>query len=103
LTRFVSKCRAGSIGNRPRSDTIRQIIANLATDLAGIAPPVTASVTRVETPLLLAPDRKAAVVTLLNFGPGLPVPAITSLDLNVTLPFLPTKVLHLFYRIFYWK
>jgi hypothetical protein len=45
----------GSIGNRPRSDTIRQIIAGLATGIAGIEPPVTASATRVETPLLLSP------------------------------------------------
>jgi hypothetical protein len=37
-------------------------------------------------------DKKAAVATLLNFGPGLPVPPVTSLGLNVSLPFLPTKV-----------
>jgi hypothetical protein len=53
---------------------------------------VIASATRVETPLLLAPDEKAAVVTVLNFGAGLPVAPIDSLLLNVTLPFLPTKV-----------
>ena len=82
----------GSIGNRPRSDAIRQIIAGLATELASVETPVIASATRVETPLLLAPDKKAAVVTVLNFGAGLPVAPIDSLELNVSLPFLPTKV-----------
>lgn len=82
----------GSIGNRPRSDTIREIIAGLATELAGVQPPVIASATRVETPLMLAPDKKAAVVTVLNFGAGLPIAPIHSLQLNVSLPFSPTQV-----------
>ena len=82
----------GTTGNRPRSESIRQIIAGIATDVVGIVPPVVVSTTRVETPLLLAPDKKAAVVTLLNFGPGMPVAPIESLRLNVSLPFVPTKV-----------
>ena len=41
---------------------------------------------------MLSPDKKAAVVTLLNFGPGLPVASVAELSLNVILPFRPTKV-----------
>ena len=77
-------------GNRPRSDDMRHIIADLA-KISGVEPPVVASATHVETPLLLTPDKTAAVVTLLNFRPGIPVPPVSALKLNVTLPFLPTK------------
>jgi hypothetical protein len=46
----------------------------------------------VESPLMLAPDKKAVVITLLNFGPGLPVPPIAELNVTVVLPFKPTRV-----------
>ena len=42
--------------------------------------------------MLLSPDKTAAVVTLLNFGPGLPVPPIASLNVTAALPFLPSRV-----------
>ena len=80
-----------TVGNRPRDDNTRKIIADLAAR-AGVVPPVVASQTRVETPLLLAPDKQAAVVTLLNFGPGLPVAPIEQLKLSIRLPFKPTAV-----------
>jgi hypothetical protein len=78
-------------GNRPRSEGIRRIIADLART-AGVIAPVVASATHVETPLLVTPDKKKAIVTLLNFSPGLPVPRVPSLQLEVRLPFLPTTV-----------
>jgi hypothetical protein len=81
-----------TIGNRPRDESLRQIIAGIATSLAGIAPPVTVDRPRIETLLLLGPTKKTAVVTLLNFQAGQPVPAVPALHLNVTLPFKPTAV-----------
>ena len=78
-------------GNRPRSEGIRRIIADLART-AGVIAPVVASATHVETPLLVTPDKKKAIVTLLNFSPGLPVPRVPSLQLEVRLPFIPTTV-----------
>lgn len=78
-------------GNRPRSEGMRHIISDLAR-VAGVEPPVVASASHVETPLLLTPDKTAAVVTLLNFSPGVPVPPVSALRLEVTLPFLPTTV-----------
>eukprot|EP01048_Picozoa_sp_COSAG05_P031062 COSAG05_NODE_11138_length_529_cov_0.597674_1_plen_61_part_00 len=50
-----------------------KIIAGVATAIAGVVAPVRASVQRVETPLMLGPEKKTAVVTLLNFQAGLPV------------------------------
>ena len=70
---------------------MRHIISDLAR-IAGVAPPVVASASHVETPLLLTPDKTAAVVTLLNFSPGIPVPPVSALRLEVMLPFVPTKV-----------
>ena len=81
----------GTIGNRPRNDNNRQIISGLA-DRAGVVSPVVVSRTRVEAPIMLAPDKKAAVVTLLNYGPGLPVAPIRNLSVSVALPFTPTAV-----------
>ena len=83
---------AGTIGNRPRSESLRQIIAGIATSLVGVVPPVTVDRPRIETPLLLGPTKKEAVVTLLNFQAGQPVPAVPALGVNITLPFKPTVV-----------
>ena len=80
-----------TIGNRPRDENLRQIIAGIA-NLVGVTPPVTVDRPRIETPLLLGPEQKTAVLTLLNFQPGQPVPAVPALRLNVTLPFKPTAV-----------
>ena len=82
----------GTIGNRPRAESLRQIIAGIATSVVGVVPPVSASVTRIETPLLLGPTKKTAVVTLLNFQEGQPVPAVPALHLNITVPFKPKAV-----------
>jgi hypothetical protein len=82
------------VGNRPRDENTRAIIAGIA-EAAGVVGPVVASETRVETPLLLSPDKKSAVVTVLNFKPSsatVVAPPIPSVGLNVTLPFTPTKV-----------
>jgi hypothetical protein len=81
-----------TIGNRPRDESLRQIIAGIATSLVGVTPPVTADRPRIETPLLLGPTKKTAVVTLLNFQAGQPVPAVPALQLNITLPFKPKAV-----------
>jgi hypothetical protein len=83
---------AGAIGNRPRDDSLRKIIAGVATSVAGVTPPVSVSLPRIETPLLLGPDKTTAVVTLLNFRAGQPVPPVAALDINVTLPFKPASV-----------
>ena len=82
------------VGNRPRDENTRAIIAGIA-EAAGVVGPVVASETCVETPLLLSPDKKSAVVTMLNFKPSsatVVAPPIPSVGLNVTLPFTPTKV-----------
>jgi hypothetical protein len=81
------------VGNRPRDESTRKIIAGVAR-AAGVTPPALASEARVETPLLLGPDQKSAVLTVLNFKASTTVaaPPIPLLGLNVTLPFKPTKV-----------
>ena len=38
----------GTVGNRPRNESIRKIVAGIATDVVGIVPPVVVSTTRVE-------------------------------------------------------
>eukprot|EP00039_Didymoeca_costata_P030606 m.30479 g.30479 ORF g.30479 m.30479 type:complete len:944 (+) comp8204_c0_seq3:119-2950(+) len=79
-------------GNKPRNETLRSILASIVLDIGKVEVPVSTSMSRVETPLLITPDRKAAVVTLLNFQAGLPLPSIPTLQLNVSLPFQPASV-----------
>jgi hypothetical protein len=63
-----------------------KIIVGVATTIAGVVAPVHASVARVETPLMLGPEKKTAVVTLLNFQAGLPVrPPTTQITQGHTL------------------
>ena len=96
--------RCGGVGVVPRDTGIRKIIAGVAT-LAGVEPPVAASKPSIETPLMLTPDGRSAVVTLLNFGPAScswphgqtqpPVcqtPPVAALSLNITIPFRPSAV-----------
>lgn len=80
------------IGNRPRDENLRAIISGIATSVVGVVPPVRASVPRIETPLLLGPEKKTAVVTLLNFQAGQPVPPVSALELNITVPFKPSSI-----------
>ena len=80
------------IGNHPRDENLRKIISGIATSVVGVVPPVRASLPRIEAPLLLGPEKKSAVVTLLNFQAGQPVPPVDSLQLNITLPFKPSTI-----------
>lgn len=80
------------IGNHPRDENLRAIISGIATSIVGVVPPVRSSLPRIETPLLLGPDKKSAVVTLLNFQAGQPVPPVNALQLNITVPFKPSSI-----------
>lgn len=68
------------VGNRPRDESTRKIIAGVSR-AAGVTPLAVTTETRVETPLLLGLGKKSAVVSMLNFKPSATVaaPPITSL------------------------
>jgi hypothetical protein len=105
---FANRVSWSAGGDLPRDEEMRQILAGIAS-IAQVAAPVTASHSRIETPLLIAADRKSAVVSLLNFQPNdcfcniskiergghcdnVPVPAVPSLHLKITLPFRPSAL-----------
>jgi hypothetical protein len=74
------------------------IIAGVGQELAMVVPPVVTSVPGVETPLLMGPNKTAAVVTVLNFRAAECdaewncIPPVSALPVNVTLPFKPNCV-----------
>ena len=41
---------------------------------------------------MFSPNQKGAVVTILNFQAGQPVPSVPALQLNITLPFKPATI-----------
>ena len=65
--------------------------------LAGVCPPVALSERRVEAPLMLTPDNKSAVITLLNWrctedSCSQANTKVSSLKVQVQLPFAATKL-----------